>query len=125
MHTGFASRPEISIPIPPNKVGLVIGNEGETINRLTKLCPGVSRACINNKTPTQRSQPTLEIWGSAEGCSKLEDQVNQLIHDSVNRHDLIPEFSMVVFDGRPEVTACFKKSSPPLRSLWLKNKDLA
>ncbi len=122
MHRGFASGPKTSKPITPYIVGQVIGGKGETINRLRKLCPGVSRACINNKTPTK---PTLEIWGSAEGCSKLEDQVNQLIHDSVNRHDLIPEFSMVVFDGRPEDTACFKKCSPPVRSLWLKNKDPA
>ncbi len=43
----------------------------------------------------------------------LESQVNQLIHRSINRHDLQPEFSITVFDGRREDTACFSKCLLP------------
>ena len=112
----------ICIPIPSGTEGLIIGKGGETINGLKKLCPGVSRTRVNSQNP---AQPTLEIWGTAEGCSNLESQVNKLIHRSINKFHHIPEFAITVFDGRPEDTACFEKCPETIQRLWLEQKDPA
>jgi len=72
-------QPHFDIPIPKNKVGLVIGKRGKTIKNL-QMRSGVKMDVIKKSLPPDVGSKILRITGDAD---KIED-AKQLVNEVIN-----------------------------------------
>ncbi|ESN97716.1 hypothetical protein HELRODRAFT_114122 [Helobdella robusta] len=81
----------LEIMIPGNKVGLIIGKNGDTIKQLQERS-GVKVAVIQDSTQPSDYEKPLRISGNKLGCQKAREMVMELLneHDKQNAGNTRP-----------------------------------